>query len=128
MSLSDRAVSILRTVVPSLWGSAILFVTANLALPEPLVEYLGSEATVAVVTALAITGWYAVWRTLEPQLPAWLTRIVLGSNQAPSYPVPPAPAPAPELAPEVEDALSEPTVQELTDAEIVAARRRIAGQ
>lgn len=122
--LSDRIVSILRTVVPSLWGSAILFLTASVTLPETLTEYLGSEATVAVVTAIVIGGWYALWRWLEPKIPAWLTRIVLGSNSTPSYPPQEpkavAPIPAPE---EYED---EQDVPPLSDAEIVALRLRAA--
>lgn len=34
---------------------------------------------------MAMAGWYAIWRILEPRLPDWLTRVVLGSAVAPSY-------------------------------------------
>lgn len=85
MNISDRVVSILRTVVPTAWGAAIAWLLATVALPTALAEYLAGEATVVVVTTLVIGLWYSLWRWLEPRLPAWLTRIVLGSNQPPEY-------------------------------------------
>lgn len=86
MSLSDRAVSYLRTAVPILWGTLIgLLVQSASWLPAPVIAWLSGEAAVGVVTAGAIALWYAAWRWAEPRIPDWLTRVVLGSAQAPRY-------------------------------------------
>lgn len=79
--------SILRTVVPALWGSFITWAIGLLPLLEPhreaLLEY-GTPLS-AVVAAVIIAGWYAFWRWLEPKLPDWLKRAALGSAKAPEY-------------------------------------------
>lgn len=104
--LSDRAVSLIRTRVPILWGSLIaaLITWVSPHLPVDLVTWagawLGSETTVALVGAAAIYAWYWAWRRLEPRIPVWLIRLVLGSAQAPIYGV---------------------NVVELTDAEVADA-------
>lgn len=88
---SDRAVSWLRTVVPVLWGSVVAAIlratTPHLPgdLGTALADWLGSETTLALVTAAAIAAWYALWRWAEPRIPDWLTRLVLGSAQTPTY-------------------------------------------
>ena len=87
MTLSDRAVSYLRTIVPVLWGSLLSAVLPALPwLPAEVVEWLSGDAAALAVTALAIAAWYVVWRWLEPHVPDWLTRLVLGSAQPPAYP------------------------------------------
>jgi len=87
MTLSDRAVSYLRTTVPVLWGSLIALLLRTLPdLPAEVATALESEAVVGAIVALAIVVWYWVWRRLEPHVPDWLTRIVLGSAAAPTYP------------------------------------------
>src|SRR5690554_3700245 len=87
MTLSDRAVSYLRTIVPVLWGSLLSAVLPSLPwLPVEVVEWLSGDAAALAVTALAIAAWYVIWRKLEPHVPDWLTRLVLGSAQAPQYP------------------------------------------
>jgi hypothetical protein len=82
--------SILRTVVPALWGSFIGWLLTLLPLLEPhraeLLAY--GELAVPLVTALLIGLWYAFWRWLEPKLPDWLTRILLGSAKVPVYVAP----------------------------------------
>jgi hypothetical protein len=89
--LSDRAVSWLRTTVPVLWGTVVAAIlrTATPHLPgdlgTALADWLGSETTLALVTAAAIAAWYALWRWVEPRIPDWLTRLVLGSAQTPVY-------------------------------------------
>jgi len=86
VNLSDRAVSYLRTIIPVLWGSLIALLVQSAAwLPQPVAEWLSGEAAVGVVTAAAIALWYVVWRWAEPRIPAWLTRVVLGSAQVPTY-------------------------------------------
>lgn len=79
--------SILRTVVPALWGAFIGWAIGLLPILEPhreaLLEY-GTPLS-AIVAAVLIGAWYAFWRWLEPKLPDWLTRAVLGSAKTPVY-------------------------------------------
>lgn len=79
--------SILRTLVPALWGSFIGWVLAVVPILEPLradlIQY--GDLAVPVITAVLIGAWYAFWRWLEPRLPDWLTRILLGSAKQPTY-------------------------------------------
>lgn len=79
--------SILRTVVPALWGSLIGWLLSVAPVLEPLRELLLSQADVLVpiLGAVIIAAWYALWRWLEPLLPAWLVRAVLGSAKTPVY-------------------------------------------
>lgn len=79
--------AILRTVVPALWGSFIAWLVGILPLLAPFQGDLTGLAQVAlpVITAVIIGGWYAFWRWLEPRLPDWLTRAVLGSAKTPAY-------------------------------------------
>ncbi|MBD5787098.1 hypothetical protein IF650_13000 [Cellulosimicrobium terreum] len=85
MNISDRAVSYLRTAVPALWGSIVTWVLATWVLPAEVVELLTSDVAVAAVTAAVILVWYALWRWLEPHVPDWVTRLVLGSAKTPTY-------------------------------------------
>lgn len=90
--LSNRVVSLLRTFVPVVWGSAIAWLLSVAPwLPHQLTTFLTAQTDIIVV--VAITGWYAAFRWLEPKLPPWLTCIVLGSNRTPVY----APTPVPSL-------------------------------
>lgn len=79
--------SILRTIVPALWGAFIGWAIGLLPSLEPhresLLEY-GTPLSAIVATVL-IGAWYAFWRWLEPRLPDWLTRAVLGSAKTPAY-------------------------------------------
>lgn len=79
--------SILRTLIPALWGSVIGWFLTVVPVLEPLRADLLAygELAVPVIAALLIGGWYAVCRWLEPHLPDWLTRILLGSAKAPVY-------------------------------------------
>ena len=79
--------AILRTVVPALWGSVIAWLIGVLPILAPFADDLRGLADVAlpVITAVIIGGWYAFWRWLEPKLPDWLTRAVLGSAKTPVY-------------------------------------------
>lgn len=86
--MSDKATAWLRTVVPAAWGSLIVWLVAQVPdLPESVVTWLTSEATVTVVVALAIGLWYWLWRKIEGRIPDWLIRIVLGSSKSPTYDV-----------------------------------------
>ena len=87
MTLSDRAVSYLRTIAPVLWGSLLAAVLPSLPwLPVEVVEWLSGDAASLAFAAALIAAWYVVWRHVEPHVPDWLTRIVLGSAQSPAYP------------------------------------------
>lgn len=81
---------ILRTIVPALWGSLIGWALALLPILEPLRADLLAygDLAVPIITAILIGAWYAIWRWLEPRLPDWLTRILLGSAKTPSYNTP----------------------------------------
>ena len=79
--------SILRTVVPALWGSFISLLLGWAPLLEPLEPQLLAygEVIVPILAALITGAWYALWRWLEPRLPDWLTRLFLGSAKTPTY-------------------------------------------
>jgi len=79
--------AILRTVVPALWGSVIAWLIGVLPILAPFQSDLTglSDVILPVLTAVIIGGWYALWRWLEPKLPNWLTRAVLGSAKTPVY-------------------------------------------
>ena len=86
MTLSDRAVSYLRTIVPVLWGSLLGLALPSLPwLPPAVAQWLSGEVVVSVVTAATIALWYVVWRKVEAHVPDWLTAIVLGSALTPTY-------------------------------------------
>ena len=84
--MSDRITSYLRTAVPLAWGWAVSqLVLAVPGLPVEVVDLLRSDAMVTAVSFLVALAWYFVWRRLEPHLPDWATRLVLGSASAPVY-------------------------------------------
>lgn len=90
-SLGDRGASFLRTAIPSLWGTVVASVLAW-ALPllpgdvgEALSTLLASDVVVALLVTASIAIWYALARWIEPRIPDWLTRLVLGSAAAPMY-------------------------------------------
>ncbi|WP_202129074.1 hypothetical protein [Pseudarthrobacter sp. ATCC 49987] len=80
--------SLLRTIVPYAWGLVVTWLITVLPVLAPLETDLKGLATIALpVLAAVLSGaWYAFWRWLEPRLPDWLTRAVLGSAKAPVYP------------------------------------------
>ncbi|OCI31037.1 hypothetical protein [Oerskovia enterophila] len=82
---SDRAVSYLRTVVPVLWGSLVAWLLTVVVLPTEVTDLLTSDLAITAVTALVVGAWYVAWRWAEPHIPDWLTRLVLGSAQTPTY-------------------------------------------
>lgn len=82
-SLSDFVTSQLRTYIPAAWGAVIAWLVGWQLLPAELAETAQNFAV--VLTAVATAIWYALWRAVEPRLPAWLTRLVLGSNNTPRY-------------------------------------------
>lgn len=81
-------ISVLRTVVPYVWGLFIGWLITVVPVLQPLENDLLSIGTLALPVLIAVisAAWYALWRWLEPRLPDWLTRAVLGSAKAPVYP------------------------------------------
>lgn len=81
--------SILRTVVPYVWGLFITWLITLVPVLAPMENQLLGLAALAlpIFAAVLSAAWYAFWRWLEPKLPDWLTRAVLGSAKAPVYPV-----------------------------------------
>ena len=79
--------ALLRTVVPALWGSLIAWLIGVLPILAPLeADLMGlADILLPIITAVIIGAWYAFWRWLEPRLPDWLTRAVLGSANTPVY-------------------------------------------
>lgn len=79
----EWGVGLLRLAVPSAWGGAVAWAgTHGLHLPDLVVT--GIQWGLMVATS---AGWYAAWHAIEAKLPPWATRLVLGSNTAPRYPV-----------------------------------------
>src|SRR5436309_13451166 len=94
MTMSDLLTSWLRTIVPALWSALLAWLVAHAVLPSGLAAALGGvgqQMLVPIVLALV----YAGLRKLEPHLPRWLARLLIGSVRQPSYaPAPAAPTPA----------------------------------
>lgn len=90
-SVSDIVVSIIRTLVPSAWGSALTWVATQLPFLEAPLNAAGATGLGAVLVVVLTTLWYALMRNLEAHLPAWLTVLVLGSNRPPTYDQPALP-------------------------------------
>lgn len=91
--MSDLVASWLRTVIPGLWsaaiGSALAWLAVHAAWVLDVLALLNidpaSTAFTAGVVAVVLAAWYAGWRRLEPHIPDWLTRVVLGSARRPVY-------------------------------------------
>lgn len=91
--------SILRTIVPALWGAVIGWALSVVPALEPLREQLLAygDWLAPVISAVIIGAWFTLWRWLQRRLPDWLVRILLGSAKEPAY------EPLAILAPQVED-------------------------
>ncbi|MFC8732193.1 hypothetical protein ACFT5B_07025 [Luteimicrobium sp. NPDC057192] len=89
MNLSDIVTARLRTLVPVWWGLAVAWVLAQWPAVKDLLDSWGvdlnSTAVQLGVVGVVIAAWDYVWKRLEDHLPAWLTRLVIGSNQTPTY-------------------------------------------
>lgn len=81
----DYGVSLLRTGVPIAWGYVLTWLVGLIPALQPVLERPEVIGLSNVITFGLALGWYAVMRWIEPRLPAWLTRIVLGANAAPTY-------------------------------------------
>lgn len=86
-ALKPLLLSLLRTFVAWVWGLFIGWLIIVLPIFQPFEESLLGVAELALPTLVAViaAAWYAFWRWLEPRLPDWLTRAVLGSAKTPVY-------------------------------------------
>jgi len=82
--MSDRLTAWLRTIVPVLWSAVVAWLIVKIpgvgAFADQLND-LGAELLVPVVSGAV----YAAFRWLEPHVPDWLSRILLGSARPPTY-------------------------------------------
>lgn len=84
--MSDRLRSIIRTVMPGAWAALVVYLVRQFGLPPAAEGWLSSAGVVEAVTNVAaLAAVYAFARWIEPRLPDWLTRIILGSAKAPTY-------------------------------------------
>jgi hypothetical protein len=81
--MSDRFVSWLRTVVPVAWSALVAWLV-SLGVPEVVTGALGNAGEL-VVMPIALAVVYPLVRWIEPHLPDWLARVLLGSPSAPTY-------------------------------------------
>ncbi len=90
-ALSDYGISVLRGAVPTVWGALVAGLLTWLLphLPgdvgDALSSLLGSDAVTALLVAVCIAAWIAAARWVEPRLPDWVRRIVLGYAASPTY-------------------------------------------
>jgi hypothetical protein len=82
--MSDRFISWLRTVFPVAWSALIAWL-ASLCVPTFITGALGAAGEL-VVLPIVLGVVYPLVRWIEPRLPAWLTRVLLGSARPPTYP------------------------------------------
>lgn len=81
-SLRDWGLSWIRTGVPVAWGLLLTFLASR---APGIYELVNNPYTAGLAVGLVTLAWYSLVRWLEPRLPAWLTRIVIGANTMPQY-------------------------------------------
>lgn len=84
-NVRDVGVSIIRTVVPGLWGTLLAWLATQVPALEPVLNAPGMAGIGAAIALALIGAWYTLFRMIESKLPAWLTVLVLGSNSPPNY-------------------------------------------
>lgn len=86
--LSNRVIAWLRTIVPTLWAAAIVWLISLIPGLAPLSDTLTNlGVTLWVPVTLALYKW--LLSKLEPHLPPWAARLFLGSANVPVYVDPP---------------------------------------
>ncbi len=85
MTLSDYLTSVIRTVVPTLWGTALAWLVSFGVLDQATADGPGAQVGVFLV-AVCIGGFYAAARALEPHVPVVFRALLFGAPKAPAYP------------------------------------------
>jgi hypothetical protein len=85
-SLRDWGLSWIRTGVPVLWGLVLTFLASR---APAVYDLVNNPYLAGLAVSLATVAWYSLARWLEPKLPPWLTRLVIGANSTPRYGVEP---------------------------------------
>lgn len=79
--MPDFLVSLLRTYVPIAVGALVSWLlTLGIELDAET-----QAGLIVALTGLSQAAYYALVRAIEPRLPDWLTRALLGSAKAPVY-------------------------------------------
>lgn len=88
--MDPYAISLIRTVVPVIWGHAVAWLI-SLGIPTSLLDNYRAAAVEGLAIVLT-TGWYALWRWVELKVPAldsFVARlaaiIALGHPAQPTY-------------------------------------------
>jgi hypothetical protein len=85
--MTDWLRSVIRTAVPGLWAGLVVWLT-HLGLPQSILDAVsGLGGQLADLAALVVVYGFVRW--VEPHIPDWLTRVLLGSARPPQY-IPPA--------------------------------------
>jgi len=89
--IANYLTSVIRTIVPSLWGTALAWLVSVGVLDQAAADGPGVAVGGFLVT-VCIGVFYIVARALEAQswFPRWASGILFGSAAAPAY-APPAP-------------------------------------
>lgn len=82
--MTDRLTAWLRTVVPGWWAGVVTWLV-GLGLPESAGDYLAGAVDV-IVLPVVLGVVYAAIRWIEPRVPAWVARVLVGSARRPVYP------------------------------------------
>lgn len=84
MNLHAYLTSVIRTIVPAAWGTALAWLVSVGILDQAAAAGPGAAAGGFLVT-VAIGLYYLLARLVEPHLPPFLAAILLGSPAAPTY-------------------------------------------
>jgi hypothetical protein len=83
--MSDWLRSVVRTVLPGAWSVFVLWLV-SVGLPQSFTDWLSSDQVVTqVVQVVSVAVVYGFVRWVEPHIPDWLTRVLLGSAKPPTY-------------------------------------------
>jgi hypothetical protein len=80
--MNDSITSLARTIAPILAGAIISWLLTLGIDVDPQAQ----ASLIIFITALIQAAYYALVRSIEPHLPVWLRRALLGSAKQPTYP------------------------------------------
>lgn len=83
--LGDYLTSLLRTAVPTAWGSLIFWLVSNNLLPDTMAAQAESFGVVAAAVTIGVYYALARWLETQPWFPVWLSTLLLGSGRPPAY-------------------------------------------